>query len=221
MPIKLTDALARGEPPPSAGNTIVRDSEAKGLGLRITAAGARVWVFEYETGGRSRRFTIGGLDAFTVGRARKVALDLKAKVRLGEDPQADRNEKRTEQRAEREAETPKIFADIVEDFLASLQKKGRASRYVEESRRLFVLHALPRWGTRSLAEIGRKDVIQVLDDIAVNGTSRKVDGKKFSAAGGPIAANRVLAATRGTLQLVDPAWPCGGQPLYAGGAPGA
>jgi integrase len=49
---------------------------------------------------------------------------------------------------------------------------------------------------RALAEIVRKDVIAMLDDVAENGTERKVDGKKVHAMGGPIAANRVLAAVR-------------------------
>ena len=192
MPLKLTDDIARAEAPPPSGNKVIRDSEVRGLGLRITAAGARVWTFEYEFTGKNRRYTIGDLSTFPIGKARKLALDLKAKVRLGEDPQAQRNEAR----ALAVAPKAKTFADIVEDFLASLQKKDRADRYVVETGRNFTNHVLPRWGNKALSDIARKDVIATLDDIAENGTVRLVEGKKIRAAGGPIAANRVLAAIR-------------------------
>ena len=193
MPLKLTDDIARAETPPPSGNKIIRDTEVRGLGLRITSAGARAWVFEYETGGRSRRFTIGDLNTFPIGKARKHALTLKAKVRLGEDPQAQRNEVR----ALAAAPKPETFATVAEDFLKrGLEKKGRSAGYVGDTRRNLQNHVVPRWGTKTLSEIARKDVIAMLDDIAENGTVRLVEGKKTRAAGGPIAANRVLAAVR-------------------------
>jgi integrase len=201
MPTKLTDDLAKNETAPEKGNRVLYDSEVKGLGLRITTAGAKAWTFDYEADGKSRRYTIGPIDAFTVGKARKQALDLKAKVRLGQDPQGDRNQKREKdkeaKRAEKEAVKPDTFADIVELFLTKgLQKKGRSTGYIVDTRRNFQNHVLPRLGNKALAEITRKDVIKMLDEIAEDGTVRVVDGKKKRAAGGPIAANRNLAAVR-------------------------
>ena len=193
MPLKLTDDIAKAEAPPPSGNKVIRDTDAKGLGLRITSAGARVWVFEYEIAGRSRRYTIGDLQTFSTGKARKIALDLKAQVRLGEDPQAHRNAAR----AQVVAPKPDTFAIVAEEFLTrGLEKKGRSTGYIGDTRRNLQNHVLPRWESKTLSEIGRKDVITMLDDIAENGTVRLVEGKKTRAAGGPIAANRVLAAVR-------------------------
>ena len=213
MPLKLTDDIAKAEAPPPSGNKVIRDTDAKGLGLRITSAGARVWVFEYEIAGRSRRYTIGDLQTFSTGKARKIALDLKAQVRLGEDPQAHRNAAR----AQVVAPKPDTFAIVAEEFLTrGLEKKGRSTGYIGDTRRNLQNHVLPRWESKTLSEIGRKDVITMLDDIAENGTVRLVEGKKTRAAGGPIAANRVLAAVRALFNFairrglieVNP-WPAG------------
>jgi integrase len=193
MPIKLTDELAKSEPRPPKGNRIVYDTEVKGLGLRITAADARVFTLDYEIAGKSRRYSIGRLDdPFTVGKARKRAKELKHRIALGDDPQVQKEQERAQAAAPR----PDTFADIVRAFLTMLAKKDRADRYVVETGRNLANHVVPRWGGLALSEISRKDVIAMLDDIAENGTLRLVDGKKVRASGGGIAANRVLAGVR-------------------------
>jgi integrase len=75
---------------------------------------------------------------------------------------------------------------VVELFIKRhLQEKKRAPRYIEETRRNFNLHVLPKWKRRDIASITRREVIELLDAVA-----------DAEGCGGPLAANRVLAAVR-------------------------
>src|SRR5260370_30115694 len=49
--IRLTDALARSLPAPASGNAITWDDLVAGFGIRVTAAGARAFVFNYRVKG--------------------------------------------------------------------------------------------------------------------------------------------------------------------------
>ena len=44
MPEKLSEALVRKALPPARGQTMIWDTEVKGLGLRITPAGSKPWA---------------------------------------------------------------------------------------------------------------------------------------------------------------------------------
>ena len=49
MSIRLSDSVVKGLPAPTAGNKVYYDSEETGFGARVTAAGARSFVFNYRT----------------------------------------------------------------------------------------------------------------------------------------------------------------------------
>ena len=118
-------------------------------------------------------------------------------VAKGVDPSAFRAEAKAE--ASRARDTVGV---VVETFLTSGMKgkKGKplAKRYVDETRRNFENHVLPRWRDRDLASIARRDVISLLDAIAAYEPpeGKKPKTKQKRPPGGPIAANRVLAAVR-------------------------
>ena len=79
-----------------------------------------------------------------------------------------------------------LDADSVEavaaQFVERPLQKGQPAATAAETERLLRLHVLPRWRGRSVHEITRRDVLDVLDHV--------VD------AGEPIAANRTLSAVR-------------------------
>ena len=66
------------------------DDSVPGFGLRIREAGSRSSIFQYKMGRKTRRVVIGHASAIKVGRAREIAGELHAKVRLGGDPAADK-----------------------------------------------------------------------------------------------------------------------------------
>ncbi|HYD99018.1 MAG TPA: Arm DNA-binding domain-containing protein, partial [Alphaproteobacteria bacterium] len=94
MAEKITDLLVRGMKSPAAGNRIVYDSEVRGFGVRITAAGARAFVLNYRVDGAERRLTIGAYPDWSVAAAREQAKALKREVDRGSDPLARRKEDR-------------------------------------------------------------------------------------------------------------------------------
>src|SRR5436853_6789847 len=93
---EFNDKTLRKLPAPATGNKIYRDPEQIGLGLRITSAGAKAFVFSYVIAGRERRYTIGpyGPDQWTVQMARRRAGELRVMVDRGLDPLEQREEAR-------------------------------------------------------------------------------------------------------------------------------
>jgi hypothetical protein len=154
----------------------VWDSRVPGFGVRVYPTGKRMYVFQYRTrAGQQRRVAIGLHGPFTVEKAREAAADLYEAVRRGRDPVEEQKAG-----AQRERDT---IESVIEEFMARyMAGRGRAPRYIEETRRNFDKHVLPRWRGRDLRGITRRDVIELLDGIVDEGK--------------PVAANRTLAAVR-------------------------
>jgi integrase len=174
MATKLTDKLIEALPAPARGNRITYDTEARGLGVRVTAAGARAFVFNYRTkGGTERRITLGDPADHTIIAARKVAKDLRRRVDGGEDPMGELH-------AVREAPT---VADLAARFEAEHLTKRRTSTagdYESMLRR----DILPEFGSRKVVEIETGDIEALHAKIAKGTPKRKA---------APYAANRVVA----------------------------
>jgi integrase len=105
------------------------DDEVPGFGLRLRAGGSRTFVVQYGLGGRQRRMTIGSAKLLDPAKARATAKDLLAKVRLGQDPAAERAAARL--RASDEA-----LGVIAERFLARQERRVRPRTYTEIKRYL-------------------------------------------------------------------------------------
>ena len=91
MATELTDKAVRDLPAPSSGSRITYDTGVRGLGVRVTSAGARAWVFNYRAGSIERRLTIGDCSAWTARLARDKAKELRRAVDGGQDPMAERH----------------------------------------------------------------------------------------------------------------------------------
>jgi integrase len=66
------------------------DDAVPGFGLRVRDSGSRSWIFQYKIGRKTRRIAIGQATAVKVARAREIAGELHAKVKLGGDPAAEK-----------------------------------------------------------------------------------------------------------------------------------
>jgi integrase len=139
----------------SESERIVWDDDFPGLGVRMRAGGSKNWVYQYKIGAKHRRMTLGALSALPLVKAREIAGDLHAKVRLGLDPAAVKAASRL-----RAAET---FEPIARRFLAHKKKSVRQSYYEEIERHLLVnakrLHGL------SIVGITRRDIAGLLSSI--------------------------------------------------------
>ncbi len=80
------DRIAAFKCKASCSQSIYWDAKTPGLGLRVTAAGAKAYIFETRLHGRTLRMTIGSIDTWTIGNAQKRATELKASTDKGIDP---------------------------------------------------------------------------------------------------------------------------------------
>ena len=170
MADKLTDKIIKTLAAPIVGNRISYDSEIRGFGARITAAGSRSFILNYRTrGGLERRFTIGKFPDWSVGAARDEAKALKQRIDRGEDPLA-------EIRAHRDAPT---MDDLVTRFLHEHSDRKNRATTTANYRGMADRWILPKLRNRKVADISFSDV----EDRHAAITKE----------GGPYAANRVVA----------------------------
>ena len=125
--------------PPGRSEVTHFDSDVGGFGIRIRKSGARSWIFQYDRAGKTKRITLGQVSAIDPAKARAIASELHAKVRLGQDPAAAK--------AESHARAAETFGAAVKPFLQWQHARVRPSTLRHLERHLLVnlapLHSLP------------------------------------------------------------------------------
>ena len=144
---KLDEKAVRSLQPPASGNRITYDSEVKGFGIRMTAAGAKAFVLNYRAAGRERRITIGNVPDWSVSGARDRAKELRRRIDVGEDPMGERHEDRA---------APTID-DLAEQFDAEHLSRRRETT-AKEYRSMLRGHILPALGRTRVADLRHSDV---------------------------------------------------------------
>lgn len=119
--------IARLQCPADKSQTFLRDRKAPALRVRVTAHGAKAFVFEAKLGRQTIRRTIGDVRTWTIEAARSEANRLRVLVDQGADPR----ELERQQEAERALQAAKEAAEAV--------TVGEVWRAYLEARR-------PRWG---------------------------------------------------------------------------
>lgn len=178
-----SDATLRAIKPPATGREIWRDQRVSGLQLQVTSRGVMTWYLVAKFKGKAERFNLGhyvrGEDAEgQLATVRAEAATLADKLRAGAHPEIER---KAAQAADEERQRDS-FAAVRKRFLErhAAQKKPRtaaAYKHALESARL------KEWEQRPVRDITRRDVLDLLDRIAVQDKA-------------PIMANRQLAYLR-------------------------
>jgi integrase len=141
---------------PAKGQVEHFDKGFPGLALRVSYGGGKSWVFFYRTAGRLRRMTLGTYPALSLADAREAWRQARQEAQRGRDPAAAR---KTEMAA---TASPLV----VEEWLRRDQAENKTA---DEVKRMFERYVLARWGGRTMEEIGRRDVLDVIDAIADKG----------------------------------------------------
>jgi len=101
------------------------DDSLTGFGYRLRqGAGGKVlrtWIVQYRRAGASRRMLIGSAEVVTADQARAKAKKVLAAVTLGDDPQAEKAERRTKDRVTMRAVVDEYIADRASDWRAQTQ----------------------------------------------------------------------------------------------------
>jgi hypothetical protein len=86
----LSDVTIRKLKPDPDKRQEVRDLGAQGLYLLVQPTGALSWAYRYSRNGRVLKTTLGPYPAVTLAEARRQALQIRAAVANGADPQRDK-----------------------------------------------------------------------------------------------------------------------------------
>jgi len=99
-----------------------------GFGFRLRRGGARTWIYQYKIATQNRKITLGNPAALSPARARKAAVEIHAKVRLGHDPGVEKAEGRA-----RAAET---MDAVLQNFLTFKRGHLKPRSMIELERHL-------------------------------------------------------------------------------------
>ncbi|QBY54438.1 tyrosine-type recombinase/integrase [Cupriavidus oxalaticus] len=121
--------------------SIYWDAKTPGFGIRVTAAGAKAYIFESRLFGKTIRVTIGDTRAWDLGKARAEAGHLKTLIDAGKDPREVKAEQQAAFEAKHAAKVREsitvanAWSDYVESLRTKLSpktKKPRSAGYIND-----------------------------------------------------------------------------------------
>src|SRR5712672_3586999 len=176
--IKLTKSTIDALPTLSS-DVVYWDANSPGFGIKVTPKGRRVFVVLYRTGGAGshlRKYTIGPYGRVTLHQARVAAQRVFAAKVEGRDPAAEKREAKRRFVADR-------VDDLLENFIAQRLSKNRS---VVEISRLLRREVGKPWAGRSIHELTKRDVVEIVSAIEQRGA--------------PGAANKTLKSIKTFLR---------------------
>ena len=134
-----------------------------GLSLAVTAAGGRTWHFRYYWAGKQKRMSLGTYPEVTLREARSLRDEARALLAKGTNPRVHRKQKRTAVRLADENSFEAVYRKWLKHRGLSL-KEGRQTT-LSILPRIFDKDVLPALGKRSVYEIKRPDLLEVIAKI--------------------------------------------------------
>ena len=142
--------------PPKRGQVDIFDKGFPGLALRVSYGGRKAWSFVYRHAGKVRRFQLGTYPALSLSEAREAWRAARQQVERGADPSET-------QRRDASA----MFESVMAEWLARDQGKNRS---LAATTRLLNADVLPYWRRLRIDEIGKRDVLEVIDRVTDRGS---------------------------------------------------
>jgi integrase len=159
--IKLTKSSIDALPTPSS-DQVYWDVGCPGFGVKVTPNGRKVFFVLYRLGGtgsKLRKYTIGPYGRVTLHQARVAAQKVFAAKVEGRDLSAEKREARRRVVADR-------VEDLLETFIAQHVSQNRSAREIS---RLLRREVGRPWTARSIHEITKRDVVEVISAIEQRG----------------------------------------------------
>src|SRR5436190_2424449 len=155
--IKLTKSSIDALPAPSS-DVVYWDAAYPGFGVKVTPKGRKVFVVLYRIGGAGsylRKYTIGPYGRVTLHQARVAAQKVFAARLEGRDLAAEKREAKR-----------RVVADRVEDLLEGfISQRLARNRSKEEVGRLLRREVGKPWADKSIHEISKRDVVDLVTAI--------------------------------------------------------
>ena len=175
---RLTKSAIDALPTPQS-DIVYWDAGVPGFGVKVTPKGRKVFIVLYRTGGagsKLRKYTVGPYGRVTLHQARLAAQKVFAAKLEGRDPAAEKRERKR-----------RVVADRVEDLLESfIAQRLSQNRSGGEIARLLRREVGKAWSGKSIHEISKRDVVEVISAIEQRGA--------------PVAANKTLKSIKTFLR---------------------
>jgi integrase len=165
--------------PTRASDVVYWDTGCPGFGVKVTPKGRKVFIVLYRTGGggsKLRKYTIGPYGRVTLHQARVAAQKVFAAKLDGRDPASERREAKRRVVADR-------VEDLLETFIAQHLSQNRSGGEIS---RLLRREVGKPWAGRSIHEITKRDVVELVSAIEQRGA--------------PVAANKALKSVKTFLR---------------------
>jgi integrase len=187
--VKLTERYIAGMPLPNGHDRIDRDSETRGLAVRITRTGARSFLFCYSFDGQERRLPIGDWAPRVSGRlgdegtrraegslewARQEIARLRIRVQAGTDPGEERKSARAAREEARQQSAKEISVEVLASRYLAEWAKPRKRSWKEDERRINA-YVLPAWRHCKVKDITRADVDALVSPVATGENARPAE----------------------------------------------
>ena len=162
-----------------ASDVVYWDAGCPGFGVKVTPKGRKVFIVLYRTGGggsKLRKYTIGPYGRVTLHQARVAAQKVFAAKLEGRDPASEKREAKRRVVADR-------VEDLLETFIAQHLSQNRSGGEIS---RLLRREVGKPWAGRSIHEITKRDVVELISAIKQRGA--------------PVAANKALKSVKTFLR---------------------
>lgn len=166
---KLTDTKCRAAKPGAKDQKL---SDGNGLYLLITKHGSKLWKWKYRYNGVEKKLSLGSYPEVSIKQARDIVAQQRALLATNSDPSTEKRMKQLQA----EFATATTFKAVGEEYIAKLEKEGRAAATILKARWMLSL-LLPTLATRPISEIKALEVLRVLKNLAEKDqleTARKV-----------------------------------------------
>lgn len=142
----------------------VPDPALSGLYMVVQPSGAKSWAIRYRFAGKPRKLTLGKWPIIGLANARLAASEALAAVEEGRDPGAEKIVAKRERAEQVGRNTVRTLVERFDRLHLSKLKSGR------DVRRFFLdPYLVARWGERDVQAITKRDVIELIDEIAESG----------------------------------------------------
>jgi len=157
--------------PPSSGRDEYRDTEVRGLVLRVTATGAQSWTYQYRHEGGNQRVTIGSYPAIDLKTARSRGSVIAGQVAGGKNPAAAKQAERANRKTDK-------VGELIDQFVR-LSVKPNTRDWLNTQRNLKA-HVGSLYGSKVANTLSMSDVMVVTDGLMERGTPHAANHVRYA-----------------------------------------
>jgi len=163
--------------PPEKTQAFLWDKDVPRLAIRVTASGAKAFIFEGKLNRSTIRWTIGKVDIWTIDNARKEARRLQRLIDIGIDPREQEQAKKAEKAAKKaatEASQKYTFIALLNAYTDYLEARGKtkSAAAARSAIKVHILEVDPILAKKSAITITAHDIAALIRQVREAGKER-------------------------------------------------